>query len=429
MCTASLGDRTGVTFAVAIVVVTGALAACGASTATTSEPPPPAVTPPPAPPPPTPTTPPFRLVAADAGALPTSVLAGRSMEATMADLDRDGDLDIVVAREGEASLILLNSGAGRFTDDRTRLPQVVRDYEDIAVGDFDRDGDLDLVLVAEDDIPGTGLAPKHQYYLNDGGARFTDASSRIPVVTEANAVAAGDLDGDGDLDLVLGNAGPETVLLNDGTGRFAESMGAVPARGDVTQDVVLGDVDGDRDLDLVVGNESGGANVLLLNDGRARFAPSTPALPVRAAPEATRNVSLADIDADGDLDMAFANVIFANGNPRPRLLRNAGGGRFEDVTDPGLPASASGFIDLEFGDIDSDGDADFVGTAFPSSALSVFLNDGRGLFTAPPVGTFPTPIVVQGIEVEMGDVDGDRRRDIYVATFIESADVLVLNRP
>lgn len=380
-------------------------------------------------PPPTVQAPPFRLVLADVGALPGSVLTGRSMEATMADLDRDGDLDLVIAREFEVSLVLLNDGTGRFTDDRSRLPQVVRDYEDIAIADFDGDGDLDLVLVAEDELPGTLGAPKHQYYLNDGTGRFTDASARIPVRTEANAVIAGDVDGDRDMDLVLGNAGPETVLLNDGRGHFTESPGAIPAADDVTQDVVLGDMDGDGDLDLVVGNESAGPNRLLLNDGRGRFAPAPTPVPLRVATEATRNVSLADVDGDGDLDVVFANVIFAGGDPQPRLLRNVGGGRLEDATDTALPPGATGFIDLEFGDVDGDGDQDLVGTSFPSSLVGLLLNDGRGRFTRAPAGVVPMSAVVQGVEVEIGDVNGDGRRDIYIATFIESSDLLLLNRP
>lgn len=385
---------------------------------------------PPAGPPSTPAaaTAPFRLVSADAGALPNSVLTGRSMEAAMADLDGDGDLDVVIAREFEPALILRNDGTGRFSDDRSRLPQVVRDYEDIAIADFDRDGDPDLVLVAEDELPGMAPGPKHQFYLNDGTGRFTDASTRIPVRTEANAVAAGDVDGDGDPDLVLGNAGPERLLLNDGTGRFVEQVDAIPAAGDVTQDVLLGDVDGDRDLDLIVANESGGANRVLLNDGRGRFTLAPTPLPTRAAPEATRNASLADIDGDGDLDLVFANVIFAGGDPQARLLRNVGGGRFEDMTSMFLPPGVQGYIDLEFADIDSDGDPDLLGTSFPAAALGLFLNDGRGVFTRAPASVFPSPVVVQGVEVEVGDVNGDRRRDVYVATFIESADVLLLNR-
>ncbi|MCE2901575.1 MAG: FG-GAP repeat domain-containing protein [Gemmatimonas sp.] len=372
--------------------------------------------------------PPFRLVRAEAGMLPGSVLAGRSMEAAMVDIDRDGDLDVVVAREFEAALILVNDGTGRFTDDRTRLPQVVRDYEDIAITDVDGDGDPDVVLVAEDDLPGTAHRLKHQLYLNDGAGRFTDASSRIPVCSDANAVVAGDLDGDGDPDLVLGNAGPELVLLNDGTGRFVESVGAIPASPDVTQDVVLGDVDGDSDLDLVIANESEGPNLLLLNDGRGRFAAAPTPLPTRATTEATRNASLADMDGDGDLDLVFANVIFAGGDPQARLLRNAGGGRFEDVTSAQLPPGVQHCIDLEFADIDRDGDSDLLGTSFPAAAVGLYLNDGRGRFTRAPAAIFPEPVVVQGVEVEVGDVNGDGHRDLYVATFIESADVLLLNR-
>ncbi len=385
----------------------------------------PATTPPPMPA----TAQPFRLVPADAAALPVSVRAGRSMEAAMADVDRDGDLDVVVAREFERALLLVNDGTGRFTDDRARLPQTVRDYEDIAIVDVDRDGDLDIVLVAEDELPGTAQSPKHQLYLNDGAGRFTDASASLAVRTEANAVAAGDLDGDGDADLVLGNAGPDVVLLNDGRGRFVPAAGAVPPSGDITQDVVLGDVDGDTDLDLVVANESGGANLLLLNDGRARFSAAPTPLPTRPTTEATRNASLADMDGDGDLDLVFANVIFAGGDPQARLLRNMGGGRFEDVTATQLPVAVRHHIDLEFADIDGDGDADLLGTSFPAAAIAVYLNDGRGIFARAPASTFPAAIVVQGVEVEVGDVNGDRRRDLYVATFIESADVLLLNTP
>jgi hypothetical protein len=402
------------------------VAQLGCAGAGTVDPP---LSPPPAPPNAPAPAPSFRLVLAELAAIPASVRTGRSMEASMADMDRDGDLDLVIAREFESAILLLNDGTGRFTDDRTRLPQVVRDYEDIALADFDRDGDLDIVLVAEDDLPGTTLAPKHQFYLNDGAGRFTDASARLPVRSEANAVAAGDLDADGDQDLILGNAGPESVLLNDGSGRFTEAAGAVPPSGDITQDVVLGDVDGDMDLDLVIANESGGANTLLINDGRARFTAAPMPLPRRMTTEATRNASLADMDGDGDLDLVFANVIFAGGDPQARLLRNMGGGRFEDVTAMQLPSGVQGHMDLEFADIDSDGDADLLGTSFPAAAVGLYLNDGRGVFAHAPPATFPTPVVVQGVEVEVGDVDGDRRRDLYIATFIESADVLLLNRP
>ncbi|MFO0093181.1 MAG: FG-GAP repeat domain-containing protein, partial [Gemmatimonadaceae bacterium] len=251
---------------------------------------------------------------------------------------------------------------------------------------------------------------------------------RIPVCSDANAVVAGDLVGAGDPDLVLGNAGPELVLLNDGTGRFVESVGAIPASPDVTQDVVLGDVDGDSDLDLVIANESEGPNLLLLNDGRGRFAAAPTPLPTRATTEATRNASLADMDGDGDLDLVFANVIFAGGDPQARLLRNAGGGRFEDVTSAQLPPGVQHCIDLEFADIDRDGDSDLLGTSFPAAAVGLYLNDGRGRFTRAPAAIFPEPVVVQGVEVEVGDVNGDGHRDLYVATFIESADVLLLNR-
>jgi len=351
----------------------------------------------------------------------------RSMEARAVDVDGDGDLDLVVACEAQPNVLLLNDGQGRFSNASGRIPQAALDSEDIAVGDFDRDGDPDVVIVTEDPVGGVR---HNEYYLNDGQGNFSDVHTRLPPTIESNAVAAGDIDNDGDLDLVAGDRGRERALMNDGRGFFSdESATRLPAApSDATQDVTLGDVDRDGDLDLVVANEQG-TNQLLLNDGRGFFthAPEG-SLPLRQTREATRNADLGDVDGDGDLDLLFANVSFGGGDPQGRLLLNNGRGVFSDVTSARLAGKVVGAIDADLVDLDGDGDIDIVTAHFPAGPYRVYLNDGGGSFGDATARFFPPALTGQGLEIEAADFDGDRRLDLYLANFVESPDMLLLTK-
>jgi hypothetical protein len=348
---------------------------------------------------------------ASATSLPAASREGRTMEARAADLDGDGDLDLLLAKEWAQNVLLLNDGRGVFTDASDRLPKARHDSEDIAVADFDRDGDLDAVVSSEDDsVP--------EYYVNDGGARFSDGGARLPFRGQANAVVAGDVDGDGDLDLVFGCNGPEGLLLNDGRGTFTNATaGRIPPTQDVTQDVALGDVDGDGDLDLLVANEGGGSR-LLLNDGRGTFTRSADdALPVRAPAEVSRNGDLGDADGDGDLDVLFSNVGLTGADPRNRLLLNDGRGAFADATAARLPTGDYTTMDADFVDLDRDGDRDVVTCGVPAgSRYRAFVNDGGGRF-AEAADAFPAGLTGECIEVEAADFDGDGRVDLFLANF------------
>jgi len=144
-----------------------------------------------------------------------------------------------------------------------------------ALCDVDGDGDADLVL--------GNFLEQNRLYLNEGGV-FPDATATyMPVdVGATQSVAVGDVDGDGDLDLVFGNGAPSIgrqnqLYLNDGAGHFADATAArLPDHGDPTYVVAPCDVDGDGDLDLVVGN-FGEQNLLYLNDGTGRFTDTTAA--------------------------------------------------------------------------------------------------------------------------------------------------------
>ena len=349
-------------------------------------------------------------------AIPVGITDRRSMDVEMADFDRDGDLDILVAMEFTKNLLLVNQGDGTFSDGSDHLPDPIHDSEDIAVSDFDGDGDLDALIVSEDDR--TDL-----YYLNDGAGRFSIQA--LPTAEVTNGVAGGDLDGDGDTDIVTGNAGANFLWLNE-KGKFSILSGAIPTKDWVSQDVQLGDLDGDGDLDLVEANE--GLNRVLLNDGEGNFTVVKNAFG-GITPRESRQAALGDVDGDGDLDVAFGNgalgyhrsqaregidIGYAN-----RLFLNDGKGSFR--LSQGLPEEELQSVHIDLLDLDHDGDLDIL-TAHVENfrepgqgRVIAYLNDGSGSFTDETSNIFPDSFRGNGWDTAVGDINGDGKPDIYLA--------------
>ena len=345
-----------------------------------------------------------------------------SMDAKSVDLDGDGDLDLVIAMEFVKNVILLNDGKGKFTDGSNRLPFLAEtitpkpfpyypngDSEDVAVADFDKDGKLDIFFVNEDNLT-------NEFYLNEGRSFFSNATSRIPVTGTSNAVVAQDFDGDGLVDIIIGNNGQNVYLRNTGDAKFKdETEKRLPLREDITQDVKAFDLDGDDDLDLLIGNEK--ENYLLLNDGKGYFKDVTAEYinPEHQLAGETRDVEFADIDGDGQADLFFANVfMFQKQIPIQRMLMRRGN-KFVDETEKRLGfTSTHSIIDASFVDIDGDGDLDAVFATFEQPRL--YLNDGKGFFTDVTKEVLPEHRAM-GVHVEVADFNGDGLPDIYFANF------------
>jgi hypothetical protein len=182
-----------------------------------------------------------------------------TQDAEFADLDGDGDMDVVLGQEGGHAL-WLNEGAGQFVDASDRLPDPGNvEARKVTPADVDGDGDLDLYF---SHVGWQGRSPQDRLLINDGAGRFADETAqRIPAEDETTLVARfGDLDGDGDLDLVRGGDGPLTVWRNDGRGRFADISDAVLADRASGPNIALAlaDFDGDGRLDLYVGQLKAG---------------------------------------------------------------------------------------------------------------------------------------------------------------------------
>lgn len=346
-----------------------------------------------------------------------------SLDAEFGDFDKDGDLDIAVAVEDGTNRLYLNDGKARFTHKAGVFSATAADGEDLAVEDFDQDGNLDVIFVMED-------GGVHQYYLGNGDASFRDVSARIPPC-QANAVEAADVDKDGWKDVIIACAGggsgaQDLLLINDRKGSFVNGTAArLPALTESSQDIKAADLDGDGDLDLVVGNESG-RNRLLLNDGAGKFADAAANLPIPYQEE-TREVLLVDVDNDGDRDIVFCNLTcnacgtFTR-NPQARLLINDGKAKFTDETSARMPPNTFSSWDGGYLDFDADGDQDLILCAitvpgFTGLQARAYRNDGKGRFTDVTAEAMPAGAAGRLWDVEAADLDKDGTLDVFMGSW------------
>lgn len=235
-------------------------------------------------------------------------------------------------------------------------------------GDVDGDGDIDLALAQEF---ATNLV-----LLNDGSGVFTVSTGAVGGGSGDNEdVRLRDFDNDGDLDMlsVHEDDGIHALLYNDGSGQFADVSNLIPVS-TIANAAEVTDINNDSRLDILIGNR--GVNVVLLQQASGMFVDATVDRSIGV--DTTQDLLLLDIDGDTDLDVFVANET-AN-----RLFLNDGNGFFADVTDTRLPADDSVTREADAADVDNDGDLDvIVGNVGGNSGTRnrLLLNDGTGIFT------------------------------------------------
>ena len=226
-----------------------------------------------------------------------------SRSIALGDMDGDGDLDLLTGNWEQTNRLYLNNGtADPFGGvSGTDISSDMHNSRSIALGDMDGDGDLDLL---------TGnWEQTNRLYLNNGTADPFGGVSGADISSDAHytlSITLGDVDGDGDLDLLAGNNGTNRLYLNNGTADPFSGVAGSDISSDVhdTLSIALGDVDGDGDLDLLAGNY-GQTNRLYLNNGSADPFSGVAGSNISSDTHSTSSIALGDI---GYLPFSRVNI-------------------------------------------------------------------------------------------------------------------------
>ena len=344
--------------------------------------------------------------------------AETTANASLGDLDGDGDLDLVLAKGRHwplVELVLLNDGKGGFSQRRNLSDKADRTYT-AALADLDGDGDLDLVV-------GNDAPDEKVVYFNDGKGRFSLAGTFGEAKWPTRNVTVVDLNRDNRPDIVVANRGGNAnrsanyICLNDGHGRFPACR-VLSSESATT--IAAGDLNSDGLPDLVVPHRDNGQSYLFINDGKGGFAEKHPFGPAKSA---TRAVALGDLNGDGRLDIVIGDEERGGAN----LYLNQGGLKFSEPVAIAEKPYVLGA--LAIADLNGDGQADVVlgNEKMPSAVL---INEGAGRkFTLVPFGgqqeNLPSNLskedaarlgplgAVYGLAI--GDVNGDGSPDIVAA--------------
>lgn len=271
-------------------------------------------------------------------------------------------------------------------------------FSSLAFADIDGDLDLDVLITGDTSNQGQ---PATTLYRNNGIGFFTAMPMTPFDAVYRSSVAFADVDGDGDLDVLITGAtasqAPPIAKLyaNDGSGVFTEMVGT-PFQGVSSSAVVFADIDNDNDLDVLISGDISASwpsqpmTKLYTNDGSGVFTEAT-----NTPFDALKNASIAFADIDGDADAD----LLVSGNPpsispatqayTPKLYTNNGSGAFTEETN--TPFQGIRDPAVAFADIDGDSDMDLVMAGSDSSyqpITKLYTNSGTGTFTENTGSTF-----------------------------------------
>ncbi|MBM4321229.1 MAG: VCBS repeat-containing protein, partial [Deltaproteobacteria bacterium] len=348
----------------------------------------------------------------------------RSVEA--GDIDGDGDPDLIVCSYLKRVGVLLNDGLGNFFDrTTTRLPSLTTKERctEVRLLDIDDDGDLDLIVGTWHDPWGSGSNGQKYQLVNDGHGVFSrnSTSANMPQYSGyCGSIDAGDIDRDGDLDLVFAGydpwGNPDLKLFTNGGDPFNVGgayffdqtaswfSGRVTPPG-ATRAVRMLDLNNDGYLDLYIGRY-GQQNLLYHYVIADRTFREVTVSHLPAVNDNTYDIEVFDFDQDGD------NDLFVTNNGLNRLHVGEKDWKFSDVTSINLPQISLDSRASAVGDVDEDTLLDVIVVNWDTKH-SLYMNAGGGAMTD---GSASLPWSKDySWDVAMADFDGDGDLDYFVA--------------
>ncbi|MED5462432.1 MAG: VCBS repeat-containing protein, partial [Pseudomonadota bacterium] len=325
-------------------------------------------------------------------------------EVFLADMDSDGDLDIVVGSSVDHTIAWFeNDGADNPGFSHANIATTAKSASDVMVADMDADGDLDIVSASSGD---NTIA----WYENDGAADPT--WSAVDIATSANgaySVDVADMDGDGDLDIVSASDTDNTIAWyeHDGAADPSWTAADIATNVDGARGLSVADMDGDGDFDIVSAARDDDAIDWFENDGAAD--PTWTKANIATTADGALDAKVADMDGDGDMDIISASHL----DDTIAWYENDGAAD-PTWTAANIATDADGAVDLEAADMDGDGDMDIVAGSRLDDTVSWYENDGAAnpSWTAVDIDTSGDWVR----DVHIGDLDGDGDLDIVVAS-------------
>ena len=311
----------------------------------------------------------------------------RPNAAKIADMDNDGDSDVVASNTSNGFTFARNVGNGFYSAPVYYTASLLS--SDIAAGDFNNDGLKDVV------VSNTGYnweGNTISIFLNLGNASFAQAVN-YAVGTGPTGVTAADLDNDGDNYIAVANYGylgqgsTVSVLINNGNATFQSAL-TFPG-GNAPNKIRAARINGDNFLDLVIANATGKVN-LIFNSGNNNFANRVELISeLGYSNEFSGAVAIDDIDNDNDNDILYVPGFRFSGSidyGSVAVFRNHGNGTFNPVQYLQSVSSTLPSSDVEIADLNSDGWKDIVTTSKTgrtSDGYMVYMNNGTGGFNGP----------------------------------------------
>lgn len=333
---------------------------------------------------------------------------------TSADFNGDGMPDLAVAdayTSAPGINILLGKGDGTFSAASGSPIPMASSPSGVAAGDINGDGKMDLLTT----ITTTHAATSVAVLLGNGDGTFTPAAGNpIPAGQGGSYIALGDFNGDGKLDAAVDNTynNSITILLGNGDGTFTQAPNP-PAAATYPGTIAVGDFNGDGNLDLAIVVSQPSAVVVLLGNGDGTFtaAPGSP-IPLGFS---VSGIVAADFNGDGKADLAASDYLGGTVN----ILLGNGDGTFRAASGSPITVGYEPQPSLVLGDFNGDGKLDLA-VALTDNTVAILFGNGDGTFStmkSPPIMNQPGSMVTADFNrdgrLDFGVVDGFDKK-IYV---------------